>query len=208
MCDAPCGPVWLMAVLAAAALTGCAAPVGYPADWSPMLDGSGACELLVGSFADKPSAHEGSARQPTLNLKEVFFGRFLQGFEVTHLGFELLEGGKLQITPWVGEVKLREARVLDPPARGCASGGWVVDAGWEGDGYSTATAAFMTAGMLMPLASKTRFSLSATLDGQLVVHARQDSVNALALVVPFRTRDAEDWFVYSRFSPESGRDEE
>lgn len=198
--------VQLAATVLALVMTGCAARVPYPADWHPVLEDAVACTGPSGSFANAPVASSNTTPHGGLQLTEVFFGDLLGGFEVTHLHFEPLAGGELRITPWVGAVPLRQTRTLEPSSRRCDADRWQLSAGWEGDGYSTATAVFMTAGMLMPLASKVDFSLRLNSDGQLVVHVRQHSVNTVALLIPFRTRDREAWHAYRRYAPAGGSD--
>lgn len=194
------------ALLLLLATTGCAARVPYPADWSPVLQDESRCAGPAGSFANQPLSSGGANDPPALQLTEVFFGGLLAGFDVTHLRFEPLAGGQLRVTPWVGSIALQETRTLEPSSRRCRADRWRATTGWEGDGYSTATAAFMTGGLLMPLASKVEFTLHLNGAGELVVHAQHASVNTMALVIPFRTRDREAWHAYGPYSSEPGSD--
>jgi hypothetical protein len=194
----------LAVLLATILLSGCAARVPYPADWEPMTSSEAGCQDLSGRFRNQPditSHEEGGANG--LPLTEIFFGGLLDGFEVTHLEFESLADGGLRVTPWVGETRLREARIVAADEASCEDDGWVFTTGWDVDGLMIADAIFWTAGILVPAAEKWSFGFGSDAQGRLVVHAVARLGGTVLLIVPFSSRHHEAWFSYAQDLPEA-----
>ena len=184
----------LALALIAIAATGCAARVPYPADWSPRGAAGERCEAPVGRFQNLP---ERSTDEESVSLAEIFFGELLQGFAVTHVALELLDSGELRVKPWVGDIELREERIVAPQGEGCAKDRWLVTAGWHVDGFLIAEAVLWTGGLFIPAAHKFVFHLDLDQQGRLVVHAVVRISGTVLFFVPFNTRDAELWSAYA-----------
>lgn len=185
-------------------LAGCAATAPYPAEWNPAVADEQWCRHPSGSFGNLPVASSESAvEESPLPLTEIFFGPMLRGFEVTHLSFDTLDSGELQIKPWVGDTALREERIIAPAAERCGRERWQVKSGWKTSPYDTAYLAFWTAGSLLPVASQAYFSLERDAEGQLVVHAVARIAGVALYFIPFRTRLADAWYAYA---PQSSKE--
>lgn len=190
----------LALALIAATAAGCAARVPYPADWSPRNAPEGHCEAPAGRFRNLP---ERGTDEGSMSLSEIFFGEFLQGFDVTHVALELLDSGELRVKPWVGDVELREERIVAPQGEACATDRWLVTAGWQGNGFLIAEAILWTGGLFIPAAHKVVFHLDLDQQGRLVVHAVARISGTVLFFVPFNTRDAELWFAYTPLPEEA-----
>jgi hypothetical protein len=193
----------LKVLLATVLLSGCAARVPYPADWEPMAGSGAGCQDLSGRFLDQPDiTSDDEAVAHGLPLTEIFFGRLLEGFEVTHLEFESLAGGGLRVTPWVGETRLREERIIAADEASCEDNGWVFTTGWDVDGLMIAEGIFWTAGIVIPAAEKWSFAFGRDAQGRLVIHAVARVGGIVLLLVPFNSRHYEAWFSYAPDLPE------
>lgn len=190
------GPVgaWAAAVLLAA----CSASTPYPEDWSAASASSAWCERPTGHFAVRAarSSDVDAEGEATLPLTEVFFGNLLNGFSVTHLSFETLETGELRVRPWVGDVVLREQRIVEPSGRSCDDDRWRVSTGWNLDGYMATAGLLYTGGIVIPGASEQHFLLTRSEQGDLVVRFVARTAGTVFFFFPFRTVDADLWFLY------------
>ncbi|HUG99651.1 MAG TPA: hypothetical protein VMQ83_10800 [Gammaproteobacteria bacterium] len=190
------------AFLATFLLAGCASQVPYPADWDPKAGSGPGCPALSGRFRNLPAAtSDNDAAADGLPLTQIFFASQLEGFEVTHLEFESLPGGRLRITPWVGATKLREERIVAPGEASCEDNGWVFTTGWDVNGLMIADGIIWTAGILVPAARKWSFAFGHDAHGRLVVHAVARIGGTVLLIVPFNSRQYEAWFSYVPYLP-------
>lgn len=181
--------------------TGCAARVPYPADWSPRDAAEERCEAPAGRFKNLP---ERSTDEVSLPLSEVFFGELLRGFDVTHVAIELLDSGELRVKPWVGDIELREERIVAPQGEACATDRWMVTAGWDVSGFMIAEGILLTGGLFIPAAHKFSFYLDRDQQGRLVVHGVLRISGTVLVFFPFNARDSELWFSYTPL-PEEAR---
>jgi hypothetical protein len=197
--------VLVLLVLAA----GCATKTPYPSDWTPVQADDAWCRHPSGSFANVPvGSSEPEAGASLMPLAEVFFGPLLQGFDVTHLRFDTLEGGELRIRPWVGDTQLQEVRIVAPASKRCGRERWLVKTGWESHAFDTAHVAFWTAGALLPVASQGYFSLERNASGQLVVHAVGRTAGIALYFIPFRARLGDTWYAYATHPAAESSDED
>lgn len=185
---------WLMLVWCLAA---CSAKTAYPEDWSATDTSHEWCQLPHGAFSDAPL--KATDAEDTLALKQVFFADLLNGFDVTHLTLESLADGTVSVRPWVGDTMLKQELVLKPVADSCDRLRWVIDSGWDFDGYMMASGLIWTGGLLIPAAAKVYFALDFNLEQQLIVHATVKVAGAFAFVFPFRGRIDDEWFVYPAY---------
>jgi len=183
--------LWLLPVV-----TACSTTTPYPSDWAASAPAESVCRQPAGLYANQAIRTTG---ENPLELKQVFFAGLLNGFEVTHLSFEPLADGSVRISPWVDQTMLQEEMVLKPVREGCSDKRWRLDDGWDVDGYMVATGLIWTGGLLVPAAAKGYFTLGLTTERELVVHATISMAGVFALVFPFRTRIADDWYLFSPY---------
>jgi hypothetical protein len=191
---ASCRCITLVALVIA---SGCAAPTMYPSDWAPVPVDEAWCRQPSGSFANYPiGSSDAAAAEAPLPLAEVFFGRLLHGFEVTHIRLDTLEGGELRARASVGETELQEVRIIKPAAKRCGRERWLVKTGWEGHPHDTAYITFWSFGTVLPVASQGYFWLERNDSGQLIVHAVARTAGIALYFIPFRARLADSWYAY------------
>lgn len=190
----------LALALIAVTATGCAAHVPYPADWSPRDISAEHCGAPSGRFKNLP---ERSTDERSVPLSEIFFGELLQGFDVSHVTLELLDSGELRVKPWVGDIELREERIVAPQGEACASDRWLVTAGWDVNGFMIADGILWTGGLIIPAAHKSLFYLDRDQQGRLIVHAMVRISGTVLVFFPFDARDSELWFSYTPLPEET-----
>lgn len=178
-------------------LPACASRAPYPDTWSPTAPEAQWCNGFSGTFANQPSQSSPyDPDAPQLELDEVFFGTLLDGFDVSHFTLEPLGTDGIRVQPWVGSTQLREAVTLTPTRRACGPERWTIDTGWHLDGRSIATGLVWTGGVIVPAGFKGRYSLLATESGQLAIRVTALAMGTFSLVIPFRARLEDAWFLF------------
>jgi hypothetical protein len=178
--------------------TGCVSKSPYPS-WDTRAQSVDWCASPVGSFTSAPLRSTTETKNSgQLELKQVFFNKALNGFEVTHLTFNSLEPDIVIVKPWIGERMLKEEVRIDRRSKKCKEGRWRITSDWEALPGAAMAGLLWTGGILMPMASRATFELELTDTGDLVVHAVQRTSGTTFLFFPMRTRDADEWFLYKK----------
>ena len=189
----------ILAIALTVLTASCVSRTPYPGTWDAHSHDAAWCTSPSGMFANfsSRSTPEGTdLNEPMLELKEVFFGNELNGFDVTHLSFDPLESGFVLVKPWVGEQVLEEERQLKRTRKPCRRGSWRVTSDWEALPGAAVAGLLWTGGIVMPMAISATYELNVTEAGDLTVHATVHTTGTTFVVFPMRTRDADEWFLY------------
>ena len=192
-------------------LAGCAAKTPYPPSWDAHSGATDWCDHPSGAFASVPTLstiEETDSIPLPLELKEVFFGNTLNGFDVTHLSFESDASGDVVVRPWVGGQILKEEARAEGTRR-CRGGAWRYTWSLQPTPGGAMAGLFYTGGIVLPLAEGTAFEFVLTESGKLSMHLSSHVSGTAFLFFPMRTRMVDEWYLYSRWtdSPESTEDE-
>lgn len=178
--------------------TGCVSRSPYPSAWDARTETSEWCAIPAGTFTNTSLLSSTESRK--LELKQIFFGEDLNGFEVTHLTFETLESGVVIIKPWVGERSLKEEVRIGRTRRKCRDGAWIVKSDWVALPFTAVEGLLWTGGIVIPMATRATFELELTSAGDLAVHIILRTSGTTFVVFPMRIRDADEWFLYPRWT--------
>lgn len=183
-------------------LAGCVSRTPFPSMWDERTGSSDWCAAPEGAFTNAPVRSTPEATETGeawLELKQVFFGDELNGFDITHLSFDSLESGTVVVKPWIGERVLKEEALIERKRGECNDGVWLVKSEYEALPGAAVAGLLWTGGILIPMATRATFELELSKAGDLTVHAIVRISGTTFILFPMRTRDADEWFVYERW---------